>query len=288
MRTIVVTAALALAAASSSAALAQQHHDRSGAPGQGQNQGQNQGSGPPASSPAAPAAAPAAAPSRPAAPEARPVPAVPGEPEIFLYTGPNYTGSANRLTGAYPNVSIGGVNSVKLNGQTWRICSGANYTGSCVNISQSNPNFAAYFGPPAIHSLKRIDEPRAPTPPAGSGNGANGNGGYGGNGAGGGNGQGGQGRPPYGQGPGGAGGGSASMGRTTRYVCSGDERLTAVFDDRTGSVRVSTDREGPFTLRQSVSASGFRYQGANRTFSGRGDQATYAVGGNLVLRCQAR
>ena len=73
-----------------------------------------------------------------------------------------------------------------------------------------------------------------------------------------------------------------------RYLCSGGTRLTAAFDDRAGAVQIWIDRESPLTLRQSTSRSGFRYQGANRTFSGRGDQATYAIGGDSMLRCQAQ
>ncbi len=285
MRIIAVTAALALAVASAGAAGAQQHRDRSGSPGQG----------PAPSAPSAPAA-PAVV-----RPEARPVPAIPGEAEIVLYTGANSTG-ANRLTGAYPDVSIGGVHSVTVNGQTWRICSGPNYTGACVNLSQSVANFPAFFGPPIIRSLKRIDAPRAAAPvvaAGGSSQGGQGQGGYsqGGYGQGGqgrpsygqdssgGYGQGGQGRPSYGQG---AGGDWAAAARTVRYLCSGGTRLTAAFDDRAGSVQIRTDREGPLTLRQSPSRSGFLYQGASRSFSGRGDQATYAIGGDSMIRCQAQ
>ena len=264
MRIIAVTAALALAVASAGAAGAQQHRDRSGSPGQG----------PAPSAPAAPAVV---------RPEARPVPAIPGEAEIVLYTGANSTG-ANRLTGAYPDVSIGGVHSVTVNGQTWRICSGPNYTGACVNLSQSVANFPAFFGPPIIRSLKRIDAPRAAAPvvaAGGSSQGGQGQGGY----SQGGYGQGGQGRPSYGQG---AGGDWAAAARTVRYLCSGGTRLTAAFDDRAGSVQIRTDREGPLTLRQSPSRSGFLYQGASRSFSGRGDQATYAIGGDSMIRCQAQ
>ncbi len=90
----------------------------------------------------------------------------PGGPsEIYIYSGDNYTGDSTRLTGDFPTLPFTwGVHAIKLNGQNWRICSGVNYTGTCVNVNQSNPRFAA-VGLPSVRSVRRLDKPVAVTPP---------------------------------------------------------------------------------------------------------------------------
>jgi membrane-bound inhibitor of C-type lysozyme len=71
------------------------------------------------------------------------------------------------------------------------------------------------------------------------------------------------------------------------YVSASGERLTAVFDNAAGTVRVTLPGGRQVTLPQAVSGSGARYSDGKETFWEHHGDGTYSVGDQVVFEGKA-
>ena len=73
-------------------------------------------------------------------------------------------------------------------------------------------------------------------------------------------------------------------GRRLTYVCDhGPARVVTYKDD---TAQIATPDGDPITLRQRLSAEGFRYAARNRTLRGSGREVTWTAGNHAPVKCR--
>ncbi len=83
---------------------------------------------------------------------------------VVLFTQPTYRGTPKNFNGPTPSVSrdrtYRRVGSVTIGRGIWELCEGENYTGRCVTLDQSVPDFSVYN----LRSVRSLRPARRVTP----------------------------------------------------------------------------------------------------------------------------
>lgn len=82
-----------------------------------------------------------------------------GDRYVVLFSQPNYRGNPRNYNGSVAYVA-GNSGSITIGRGNWQICTGRNYTGRCVTLSNSVPNLARYNMQNRVRSLRPIAELR--------------------------------------------------------------------------------------------------------------------------------
>lgn len=94
----------------------------------------------------------------PPAPIPVPVPPIRPQASITLYTDARFRGHSRTFLGDEPDLAVHNwanvASSLHVSG-AWQLCSGPNYSGQCVTVSESSANLAGFFNDQA-RSLRRI------------------------------------------------------------------------------------------------------------------------------------
>lgn len=93
--------------------------------------------------------------------------------EATVYRDTGFNGPAMAVSRNDPNLRMGfTVNSIRVRGGTWELCSGVNFRGTCITVNRDTPNLRNSFNwPGPLNSIRLVSAPQPPgtrPPPPGS------------------------------------------------------------------------------------------------------------------------